>query len=59
MPLSAQQLKSIYTCTATTWTSVGGTSADTIIPIIPQLGSGTRSTFLADIGLTTAGLAAS
>lgn len=53
--LSAQQLKAIYSCTDTTWTSVGGTSGDTIIPIIPQVGSGTRSTFLADIGLTTPG----
>jgi len=55
VPLSAQQLKAIYSCTDTTWTSVGGTSSDTIIPIIPQIGSGTRSTFLADIGLTTVG----
>jgi ABC-type phosphate transport system substrate-binding protein len=56
VPLSAEQLKAIYACTDTTWTSVGGTSTDTIIPIIPQVGSGTRSTFLADIGLTNAGL---
>jgi ABC-type phosphate transport system substrate-binding protein len=55
VPLSAQQLKAIYSCTDTTWTSVGGTSGDTIIPIIPQIGSGTRTTFLADIGLTTVG----
>jgi ABC-type phosphate transport system substrate-binding protein len=55
VPLSAEQLKAIYSCTDTTWTSVGGTSTDTIIPIIPQLGSGTRTTFLADIGLTTVG----
>ena len=54
-PLSAAQLKAIYACTATTWTAVGGTSSDTIIPIIPQLGSGTRSTFLADIGNPTLG----
>jgi ABC-type phosphate transport system substrate-binding protein len=53
--LSAEQLKAIYSCTDTTWTQVGGTSTDTIIPIIPQLGSGTRTTFLADIGLTTVG----
>ena len=56
VPLSAQQLKAIYSCTDTTWTSVGGTSGNTIIPIIPQVGSGTRTTFLADIGLTDAGL---
>jgi ABC-type phosphate transport system substrate-binding protein len=55
VPLSASQLNAIYSCTDTTWTSVGGTSADTIIPIIPQLGSGTRTTFLADIGNPTLG----
>jgi ABC-type phosphate transport system substrate-binding protein len=55
VPLSAAQLKAIYSCTDTTWTSVGGSSTDTIIPIIPQLGSGTRTTFLADIGLTSVG----
>jgi ABC-type phosphate transport system substrate-binding protein len=54
--LSAQQLKLIYACTDTTWNQVGGTSTSTIIPVIPQVGSGTRSTFLADIGLTNAGL---
>lgn len=48
--LSPQQLNSIYACTATTWTAVGGTSTDTIIPIIPQVGSGTRSAFLTNIG---------
>jgi ABC-type phosphate transport system substrate-binding protein len=57
-PLSANQLKLIYACTDTTWSQVGGTGAgagDTIIPIIPQVGSGTRSTFLADIGLSAPG----
>jgi PBP superfamily domain len=47
--LSAQQLNQIYSCTLTTWTQVGGTSSNTIIPIIPQVGSGTRSSFLSAI----------
>ncbi len=50
VPLSASQLNSIYTCTATKWTDVGGTSTNTIIPIVPQVGSGTRSSFLSAIG---------
>jgi ABC-type phosphate transport system substrate-binding protein len=57
--LSAAQLKLIYLCTATTWnaTNIGGTSADTIIPVLPQAGSGTRKSFLADIGVTEAQIA--
>jgi ABC-type phosphate transport system substrate-binding protein len=55
VPLSSQQLNLIYSCTDTTWTSVGGTSTDTIIPIIPQVGSGTRSSFLSAIGNPTLG----
>ncbi len=54
--LSAAQLKDIYLCNKTTWSQVGGTGAgsgDTIIPVIPQSGSGTRKTFLTDIGFTT------
>jgi len=47
--LTTAQLTAIYTCTATKWTDVGGTSTNTIIPLVPQTGSGTRSTFLADI----------
>jgi hypothetical protein len=57
-PLSTAQLKLIYNCTDTLWSQVGGTGAgagDTIIPIIPQVGSGTRSTFLSAIGLTVPG----
>jgi hypothetical protein len=53
--LSKEQLASIYSCTDTTWTQVGGTSGDTIIPLLPQLGSETRATFLADIGNPTVG----
>ena len=63
-PLSATQLKDIYSATTTTaanglggagcvtWNEVGGTSTDPILAIIPQVGSGTRSTFLSDIGLS-------
>jgi ABC-type phosphate transport system substrate-binding protein len=55
VPLSAAQLKLIYACTDTTWTSVGGSSGATIIPIIPQVGSGTRTSFLTAIGNPTLG----
>jgi len=54
VPLSAAQLKLIYNCTDTNWNQVGG-STNPIVPIIPQVGSGTRSTFLSDIGLTAPG----
>jgi len=53
--LSAAQLNSIYACTATTWTAVGGTSGATIVPLLPQVGSGTRSSFLSAIGLASPG----
>lgn len=56
VPLSPQQLFQIYQCATgfTHWNDagVGGTSANTIIPVIPQAGSGTRKTFLQDIGFT-------
>lgn len=55
--LSAQQLVAIYQCTDTSWNQVGGTSADKIIPIIPQSGSGTRNTFLADLQAANGGTA--
>ena len=54
-PLSSSQLNLIYSCTDTTWTQVGGTSSSTIIPILPQIGSGTRSSFLSAIGSPTLG----
>lgn len=53
--LSVPQLTAIYNCTFTTWTQVGGTSTATIVPLVPQSGSGTRSTFLADIGVASPG----
>jgi ABC-type phosphate transport system substrate-binding protein len=55
--LSAQQLVAIYQCTDTKWNQVGGTSTDTIIPVIPQNGSGTRKTFLADLQTANGGTA--
>jgi ABC-type phosphate transport system substrate-binding protein len=53
--LSAAQLNSIYACTATTWTAVGGASSATIVPLLPQIGSGTRSSFLTAIGSPVVG----
>jgi hypothetical protein len=51
--LTALVLAHIYQCDTgfTTWNAagIGGTSADTIIPVLPQSGSGTRNTFLADL----------
>ena len=51
--LSIAQIKSIYNCTATNWSSFG-TGSGTIVPLIPQVGSGTRGYFLQQIGLTDA-----
>jgi hypothetical protein len=55
VPLSASQLNLIYSCTATFWDdpAIGGTSHTTIKPLLPQVGSGTRSSFLAAIGNPT------
>lgn len=53
--LSTTQLNAIYTCTATQWTAVGGTSSATIQPFLPQSGSGLRSSFLKAIGVSTPG----
>jgi hypothetical protein len=55
--LSAAQLKTIYECTVTHWNdpTLGGASANTIHPLLPQVGSGTRSSFLSAIGVTTPG----
>ena len=55
VPLSAAQLDTIYTAntgSCVTWNEVGGTSTAQIIPIIPQVGSGTRKYFLQQIGDT-------
>ncbi|WP_141003696.1 PstS family phosphate ABC transporter substrate-binding protein [Nocardioides humi] len=42
--LTLDQLKSIYTCTVTNWSALGGT-AGTIKPYVPQSGSGTEKFF--------------
>jgi ABC-type phosphate transport system substrate-binding protein len=55
--LTPAQLTSIYKANAGScvkWSDVGGTSTNAIVPVLPQISSGTRSTFLADLGLTTA-----
>jgi hypothetical protein len=58
--LSAQELVGIYQCTTTTWNALPGNSGGstaTIIPLIPQAGSGTRSTFLSDLQAANGGTA--
>jgi len=52
--LTTAQLSSIYTCTVTNWSQVGGT-ASTIQPFLPQTRSDLRSTFLSMLGVTTPG----
>jgi ABC-type phosphate transport system substrate-binding protein len=47
--LTIAQLAAIYSCTDTNWNQVGGANAP-IVPVLPQTSSGTRATFLADIG---------
>lgn len=64
-PDSATVLQAIYECNASlinsadsgpvTWAEIGGTgpnASHAIQPILPQNGSGTRATFLADINVT-------
>lgn len=57
VPLSTAMLTSIYNCSVTTWNNpaIGGTSAATIKPLVPQLGSGTRTSFLGAIGVANPG----
>lgn len=52
--LTAAQIVSIYQCTTTDWMAVGGT-AGTIVPQIPQSGSGTGDTFRADLATLNGG----
>jgi ABC-type phosphate transport system substrate-binding protein len=49
--LNKAQLTAIYTCADTNWDQVGGTDAP-IGVVIPQTGSGTRSTWLLELGIT-------
>jgi ABC-type phosphate transport system substrate-binding protein len=48
--LTFTDLVDIYTCVDTTWNEVGGSSDAPIVPVLPQSGSGTRATFLLDLG---------
>lgn len=52
--LTTAQLTSIYLCSTTNWSQVGGRNA-VIKPFLPQSGSGTRSFWLSAIGVTTPG----
>jgi hypothetical protein len=56
--LTTSVLTNIYTCNITTWNAIPGNSGgstSTIVPMLPQDGSGTRSFFLTAIGVTTPG----
>jgi hypothetical protein len=56
VPLTRDELASVYTCGVTNWAAFGG-SVGTIYPIIPQVGSGgDRVHFLTDLGLVEANL---
>lgn len=52
--LTTAQLTSIFNCSVTNWNEVGGKNAP-IEPYLPQSGSGTRSFWLAAIGVPTPG----
>jgi ABC-type phosphate transport system substrate-binding protein len=52
--LTTADLTNIFNCTYTTWNEIPGNSSGstaTIDPILPQSGSGTLSTWVADLGL--------
>ena len=56
--LSLAELIKIYNGTWTNWSQVPGSlAAGTIIPLLPQTGSGTRSSFLADLQAANGGTA--
>ncbi|MFS3129475.1 Ig-like domain repeat protein [Nocardioides sp. Bht2] len=55
--LTEQQILKIYTGEITNWNQVGGT-AGTIVPMIPQSGSGTRSFFESELKRINGGSAA-
>ncbi len=54
IPLTAAQLTSVYNCTTTDWNTLNPAApvGSTIRALVPQVGSGTRSSFLGAIGLT-------
>jgi ABC-type phosphate transport system substrate-binding protein len=50
--LSIPELKGIYACTTTQWSQLNSSlPSTTIIPVIPQVGSGTRKQFEQDLGI--------
>jgi ABC-type phosphate transport system substrate-binding protein len=52
--LTLADLVEIYTCKWTNWNQVpGDTNNDPIVPVLPQSGSGTRSTFLGALGISS------
>lgn len=53
LSLTTAQLRGIYQCTITNWSAVGG-AAGTIVPVLPQTGSGTRDFWLQSLGGGTA-----
>jgi ABC-type phosphate transport system substrate-binding protein len=54
--LSAAQLVDLYKCNTVNWAAIGGT-AGIPIPQIPQAGSGTRNSFLADLQVANGNVA--
>jgi len=55
--LTIAQLLQIYEGNDTTWTQVGGTSSDKIIPELPPSGSSVNKTFIADLTAANGGVA--
>ncbi|NTW39469.1 MAG: hypothetical protein HGA44_06200 [Cellulomonadaceae bacterium] len=53
--LTVAQLVQIYSGAVTNWNQVGGTSG-TIVPMLPQTGSGTRNFFLAQLKAANGGV---
>jgi ABC-type phosphate transport system substrate-binding protein len=58
VPLTASQLVSIYTCATTDWNTLNPSApvGSTIIPQIPQSGSGTGDTFRTDLAAANGGV---
>lgn len=54
--LTIAQVVDIFKCTTTNWSAIGGT-AGTIIPVMPQAGSGTNGSFAADMRAANGGVA--
>jgi ABC-type phosphate transport system substrate-binding protein len=48
--LTIADMTDIYSCTKTNWDDFSGGKDATIVPVLPQTSSGTRSTFLAALG---------